>query len=140
MSSFSDYLENGLIEHTLRGVALPVPSGIHVALFTGDPTDAGSGPEVSTAAWPAYARQNAAQGGTISSGWTAAANGVSSNAKVITFAANNGASPVTVTHVALYDSATGGNMLYRQALTASKTLGTGDVLSFAIGALQITLA
>jgi len=140
MSAFSDYAENAIVEHMLRGSAMPVPSTIYIALFTADPTDAGTGPEVTTAAWPAYARQDAAQGGLISTGWTPAANGVTSNAKVVTFPANNGASPVTVTHVGIYSALTGGNLLFKNALTQSKTLQPGDVLSFAIGALQITVA
>ena len=119
---------------------MPVPSGIHLALFTADPTDAGSGAQVSTAAWPAYERQDAAQGAAISTGWTAAANGVTSNAKVVSFPANNGAAPVTVTHVGLFDASSSGNLLYHSPLAQSKTLQPGDVLSFAIGSLQISVA
>lgn len=141
MSKFSNYTEGNIIETTLRGAAFPVPAGVHVALFTADPTDANvTANEVGVGAWPAYARQNAAQGGAISTGWTANSDGVSTNAKVITFAANNGVGNVTVTHIGLYDAATGGNLLYHAPLVASKTLLPGDVISFGIGSLTVTVA
>lgn len=141
MSKFSNYTENNIIETTLRGAAFPVPSGIHLALFTADPTDANiTSNEVNDAIWPAYDRQDMAGGGPIATGWTAAADGVSTNAKVITFPANNGAGNVTVTHIGLYDAAVGGNLLYHAPLVSSKTLLPGDVISFSIGALTVTVA
>lgn len=140
MSKFSDYLEEKIIQTTLRGQAMPVPSNIYIALYTGDPTDAAnSANEVQAAAWPGYARQDAAQGGAIASGWTAPSNGVSSNAKVITFPANNGASQIAISHLAIFDAQTGGNMLYHAPLVVPKTLQVGDVLSFGIGALTVTV-
>lgn len=141
MSKFSNYTEANIIETTLRGAAFPVPSTTHLALFTADPTDANvTANEVGIAAWPAYVRKDAADGGTISSGWTAPADGVSTNAKAITFPANNGAGNVTVTHIGLYDAATGGNLLYHAPLVTSKTLLPGDVISFGVGAITVTIA
>lgn len=141
MSRFSNYSENNIVETTLRGAAFPVPAGVYVGLFTADPTDANvTANEVQTSAWPAYVRRDAADGASIATGWTAAADGVSSNAKVITFAANNGAGAVTVTHIGLYDSATGGNLLYHAPLVSSKTLQVGDVLSFGVGSITVTIA
>lgn len=140
MSKFSDYLEEKIIENTLRGAAMPVPTAVYVALFSADPSDANStANELQVAAWPAYARQDAAAGAAIATGWTAPANGVSSNAKVVTFSANNGASAIAITHMALYDAASGGNMLYHAPLVAAKTLQVGDVLSFGISALTVTI-
>lgn len=141
MSKFSNYTEANIIETTLRGAAFPVPAGVYLALFTADPTDANvTANEVTIGAWPAYVRKDAADGGAISSGWTASADGVSTNAKAITFPANNGVGNVTVTHIGLYDAATGGNLLYHAPLTASKTLLPGDVISFGISALTVTVA
>ena len=139
MSEFSNYTETNILSTTLRGVAFPVPSNVYVALFTTDPTDAVSGSEVSTVAWPSYVRQDCAAGGAIDTGWTAPADGTTSNAKEITFPANNGSGPVTVTHIGLFDASNNGNMLYHTQLTASKTLQISDVLSFAIGAITVTV-
>lgn len=140
MSKFSDYLEEKIIETTLRGAVMPVPASIYVALFTVDPTDANvTTNEIDVGVWPAYVRQDAAAGAAIATGWTPASNGVSSNAKVLTFPANNGAVAITVTHLAIYDSQNGGNMLYHAPLVSPKTLQVGDVLSFGIGALTVTV-
>ena len=139
MSAFSDYLEQGILNHTLRGQALSVPSGIYIALFTTDPTDAKTGTEVADSA---YIRQDAAKGGPIESGWTApAASGdgtMTSNAKLIQFppvADGN----VTVSHWAIFDAQAGGNLLYHAPFTPAKTLEINDVLSIDIGGAQITL-
>jgi hypothetical protein len=141
MSKFSNYSEANIIETTLRGAAFPVPAGIYLALATADITDANiTANEVQAAAWPAYARQDAAAGAGISTGWSAPADGVSTNAKVLTYAANNGAASVTVTHIGIYDAATGGNLLYHAPLVSPKTLLVGDVLSFGISALTVTVA
>ena len=141
MSKFSNYSETNIISTTLRGIAFPVPAGTYLALFTADPTDANvTANEVQVAAWPAYLRQDAAAGAAISTGWSAPADGVSTNAKVMTYAANNGAGSVVVTHIGIYDAASGGNLLYHAPLVSSKTLLVGDVLSFGIAALTVTVA
>lgn len=138
--SFSNYTEANIIETTLRGAAYPVPAAIYVALFTASPTDANiTANEIQVSAFPAYTRKDAAAGAAINTGWTANANGVSTNAKVITFAANNGAGAVTATHFGLYDAATGGNLLIHDALVTNKTLQVGDVVAFSVGALTVSL-
>lgn len=143
MSSFSNYLETNIVQSTLRGVAFPVPSSVYVALFTADPTDANvTANEVTTAgvgAWSDYVRVDAAGGGSVDSGWTVPSNGLSTNAKVVTFPANDGNS-ITITHLGLYTASTGGELLYHAALVAPKTLLTSDVLSFAIGSISVTVA
>jgi len=45
----------------------------------------------------------------------------------------------TVSHVAVWDASTGGNMLAYAALTSSKTIETGDVFRVPTGDLDITL-
>jgi len=47
MASISDYYENKIIDHMLRGQAFTPPSTIYLALYTVAPTDAGGGTEVS---------------------------------------------------------------------------------------------
>ena len=64
---------------------------------------------------------------------------MTSNAKALTFPANNGAGAVTVTHIGVYDASTGGNLLYHSPLTQAKTLQVGDVISFAVGSITVTL-
>ncbi|MBM3616646.1 MAG: hypothetical protein FJX28_14855 [Alphaproteobacteria bacterium] len=45
----------------------------------------------------------------------------------------------TITHVAVFDASTSGNMIAYASLTASKTIDTGDVLRVPAGDLDITL-
>lgn len=137
MAAFSDYLEGGILNHTLRGQTLSTPSTVYIALFTTDPTDAATGSELSDSA---YVRQDAAKGETISNGWTApsvSGDGMAvSNAKVIQFPPIADGS-VTVSHYGLFDAQTGGNLLYHGAFTVAKTLEVNDVLSIDIGGLQV---
>lgn len=133
--TFSDFLENKLLDHAFRNTAYTPASALYLALFTAAPTDAGPGAgEVSTSG-TGYARQSI----TPSTGFSAAASGSIANTGTISFAAAT-ASWGTITHFAIFDSASGAtNMLAWGALTASKTVGSGDTASFAAGQLTITL-
>ena len=134
MSAFSDHLENELINATLRGGTY-AGGGVFVALFTSDPTDTGSGNELSDSG---YQRQRA-HSTVPSDGFTVPANGTSSNARNIIFPPIVD-TQVTVTHWAVFDAQAGGNMLYHAALLNPKTLDPTDVLSFPIGSLTVTLS
>lgn len=139
MSAASNYLESGLLEH-FRGTQLPLPSGFYIALHTADPTDAATGAEVTTVAWPAYARQTV--GTPLSSAFTASADEAGggkqiTNANTINFPANNGASAVVVTHFSVWDASTGGNMWWHAPLAAAKTIDPTDIFSAIPGALRL---
>lgn len=140
MAAFSDYLEQGVLNYTLRGQSLSQPSAIYVALFTANPTDANN--TANELQDSGYARQDAANGGSVASGWaapTASGTGhVCSNANALEFPPIVDGS-VTVTHFGLYDAATGGNLLYHGAFDTARTLQIDDVVSVAIGALSVTL-
>lgn len=126
-NGFSDYLENALLNATLRGVAYTSPTTVYVALFTSDPTDAGTGTEVSGGA---YARQAVTFG--------APSNGTCSNSADVLFPIATAAWG-TITHIAIFDAATGGNMLYSAPLTTSKTIASGDQLKVAAGDVTVSL-
>ena len=124
----SNYLENALINVTLRNTAYTAPTTVYVALFTSDPTDAGSGTELSGSS---YARKSATFG--------APSNGASVTTADITFDQATG-SWGTVTYIGIYDALTTGNLLYQTPLTTSKTIDTGDIFKIASGSLSVTLA
>jgi hypothetical protein len=128
MSAISNYLENALINVTLRATSYTAPTTVYVALFTTDPTDAGSGTECSGTA---YARQSAT--------FAAPSNGASSTNADVQFP-QAGNSWGTITHFGIYDALTTGNLLYHGALTTSKVIDTGDVFKIASGSLTVTLA
>lgn len=124
----SNYLENALINATLRNTAFTSPTTVYLALYTTDPTDADTGTEVSG---NAYARQSITFG--------APSNGVSTNTAAIEFPQATG-SWGTVAYVGIRDASTAGNLLYHTPLDASKTIATGDVFRVAVGSLSVTLA
>lgn len=128
MTAMSNYLENALINATLRNTSYTSPSTVYVALFTSDPTDAGSGTECSGGA---YVRQSATFG--------APSDGASSISADVEFPQATG-SWGTITHFGIFDASSSGNLLYHGALTASKTIATGDVLKITSSNLTVTLA
>ena len=130
MAEMSNYLENALINATLRNTSYTSPTTVYVALYTTDPTDADTGTEVSTSG-TAYARTAVTFG--------APSNGVSTNSADVTFPTATG-SFGTVTHVGLRDASTAGNLLYHSPLDDSKTVGIGDVFKITTGNLSVTLA
>jgi len=128
MAEMSNYLENALINATLRNTSYTSPSVVYLGLYTSDPTDADTGTEVSGGS---YARQAITFG--------APSNGVTTNTAAIEFpqaTANWG----TVGWIGIEDALTGGNLLYHSPLDASKTIQTGDIFKIAIGSLSVTLA
>jgi len=130
MSEMSNYLENALINVTLRATAYTAPTTVYVALYTTDPTDADTGTEVSTSG-TGYARTAVTFG--------APSNGVSTNSATVTFPTATAAFG-TVTHIGLRDASTAGNLLYHTPLDTSKTIDSGDIFSITTGNLSVTLA
>ena len=128
MSEFSNYLENALINAVLRNTTYTSPATVYVSLWTTDPTDAGSGNEVSGGS---YARTSVTFG--------APSNGVTSNNADVSFPQAT-ASWGTVGWIGLNDASTGGNLLFHTPLDTSKTIDSGDIFKIAAGSLTVTLA
>lgn len=138
MSAASDYTENNVINALLRGTAFPLPSKTYLSLHTANPGETG-GNEVATSVWPSYVRKDAEVGGAIGSGWAPPNNGTTTNAKQVLYPSMNGTSAVTITHFAIYDAPTGGNMLCYAALNTPRTLQPGDVFVFDVGSLTVQM-
>jgi hypothetical protein len=128
MAAMSNYLENALINATLRATTFTSPTTVYVGLYTSDPTDANTGTEVSGGS---YARKAMTFG--------APSNGASTNSSAVEFDQATG-SWGTVTHFGILDASTSGNLLYHGALTSSKVIESGDVFKFASAAVSVTLA
>jgi hypothetical protein len=124
-------LQQELLDHFLKTGAYTQPTNIYVALFTAAPSDTGGGTEVSGGS---YAR-------VICNGWdpaTAASPSLAHNTAAINFATPS-AGWGLVTHFALFDSNGGTNLLGWGALGTQKTINSGDTVSFAAGALDVTM-
>lgn len=136
MSAASNYTENNVINALLRGVAFPLPTKTYLSLHTANPGESG-GSEVSTTNWPSYVRKDAANGEAIDTGWNEPVDGVTTNLQQVLYPSHNGASAITITHWAVYDAPTGGNMLNYAALNTPRTLQPGDVFVFDAGSLTV---
>lgn len=127
MAAISNYLENKLINHTLRNVAYTPPATVYLALFLSDPTDANTGTEVTGAG---YLRRPVT--------FTVPVDGTTSNTADIEF-------PVaesdwgTITHLGIMEQHLAGNLLYHGAFKVSKIIQTGDQFIVRAGDLDISL-
>ncbi|MGH6624413.1 MAG: phage tail fiber protein [Burkholderiaceae bacterium] len=140
--AFTDYTENKIIDWLLRAQSFAAPATTYVSLHTATCTDAGGGTEASGGN---YSRQAVTSSlanwaGTQSAGSTSASSGtggVTSNNNAISWGTVTWSG--TVTHWAIWDAATSGNMLFCAALTSSQTVSSGNTVQFAAAALTITL-
>lgn len=118
---------NRLLDASLGTASYTAPTGaMKLALATSTGTNSAAGTEVSGGS---YARQTIA--------FSSASSGSAANSGTITFTAMPSA---TVTGVDIYDSNGTPRRAWVGALSASKTVGSGDSLSFAASAITITLA
>ena len=130
MGSFGDYAENKILDHITGKTSFTKPTA-YIALSTADPTDDGSG--IAEPSGNGYARVT-----TSGSDWDAASSGATANAAIISFPTATG-SWGTITHFAIFDASTSGNMLAHGELDTPTAISTNQIARFAIGAFDITL-
>jgi len=128
MAEISNYLENALINGTLRGTSYTAPTTTYLALYTNDPTDADTGTEITGGS---YVRQAIT--------FSAPSNGATSNSSAIEFPQAT-ADWGTITYVGIRDAVTSGNLLYHTPLDSSKTIANGDIFKITSTNLSVTLA
>jgi len=136
--SATDYLRQRVLSHTLAFGAYTAPAAVYVGLCaaTPAPDHATPGSEVSG---NAYARQ--AAGFVMAGGRTDLAE----NGATIEFPAATGHGWGTLGFFELWDAATAGNRLYWGPLVdpadgvtpITRTVGTGDIMRFTAGVLQV---
>jgi hypothetical protein len=131
--SFSDYLENELLDHVFKTGNFTQKTNLYVGLTKTTITDAHTGSTVpGEVSGGAYVR-------TKCNTWDAASSGATENTQPVTFAQatkNWG----TVTYFFIADKTTKGNILCWGNLTTSKAVSSGDTLKFATGDIDVTLA
>jgi hypothetical protein len=128
--SFTDSLENLLLNHFFGKADYTHPAALHVGLSTTTPTDAGG--TFTEPAVGAYARAV-----TAPSDWASSTAGVTTNAAPIIFP-NCTVDWGTVTHFGIFDGA-GATPLATGALSPAKAIVAGDTPDFAVGALKVYL-
>lgn len=127
----SDYTENKAVDHILGTTAWTLPAAVSLALFTTSPNfETGAGGTEATGG--SYARKAIA--------FTASSGGTTSNTAAKVWTVGTDIAAGTYVGYGVYDAATGGNLLFGEAFSASKVLtNAGDTLTFAIGAITYTL-
>jgi len=131
--SFSDYLENKILDHIFKSPtsAYTAPTTMYLALSTTAPGDDGA--DKTEPVSMGYTRK-----AMTAASWGAAAGGVITNSAVVTYDPSTGTWGV-ITHYVLMDASSAGNVLAIGELDAPKLIEEGDILTFAIGSITITL-
>lgn len=129
MGSLSNYAENKWLDHILKTASFTQPTNIYVALSTADPTETGGG--LTEPVGNGYAR-------VVCNSWAVAASRTTSNSIAVNFAAASG-SWGTITHYAIMDAVSGGNMIGYGSLSTPNSVVNGNVVVFAIGEIDVTV-
>ena len=132
----SDYLENEFIKHVFRTGSFTKPTALYFSLFTVAPSDSGGGTEVTGGS---YARVDLPP---LDANWdaTSGTDGKTANSSIITFPAPT-ANWGTVTHGAIFDAISGGNMLAHGSLLSATLIENGDPApTFPAGSVTFTFA
>ena len=131
MSQASDYIENEILDHVLGNGAFTSPATLFVRLYTSATDDTGGGTEVTGGSYAATACTFGAS----------TTNGVVTTSSTVTFPTATGAWG-TVTHLAIWDAATGGNQISHGALdgVGGKTVTTNDTFEISAGQLTQTVS
>lgn len=134
MSDFTDYSEIEIRDWMSQGTNVDAaPGNIYVALHTSDPGDSPSGStEVGAGD---YSRVSTTAG----TDWDTTLNPTGfDNTNTISFGQAT-SDWGTISHVSLWDAATGGNCLAAYALDSSVTINTDDTLEFNAGQLSFEI-
>lgn len=132
----SDFLENEILDHILSAATYTAPVTTYIGLWTATLSDTSTGSTAGEVSGGTYARVALTNNAT---NWPASSAGAKSNGIAIDFGtatANWG----TVTHFAILDAATLGNILYWGDLTVSKVINSGDSAQFPVGDLDVSEA
>ena len=136
MSAASNYLENKVLDHVLTATGYTAPSTRYLALFNNTSGQAAANLEAgiltdeTSTSGTAYVRKPVT--------FAAASGGTSATNATVTFDAAT-ASWGTITHVAVMDQVSGGNVLFWGAVTTSKQIDAGDTFQVTSGNLTISL-
>ena len=132
MGSFSDSLENELLDHVFKTGAYSQPTNLYVALLKSTPDDADTGSTLpGEFSGGDYARMKC-------NTWDAAAAGATENTQPCEFAQAT-ADWGVATHFVICDKTTLGNVIGWGALSVTKNIQSGDTARFATGDLDVTL-
>ena len=123
--SFSNTYETIVLKFAFNADSVTRPTSWYLGLFTSNPGE-GGGTEISGNGYTRKAVTFTVSGDTAT------------NSGAVEFDVATG-SWGTISHVAVFDAASGGAQIAYAALTTAKAIDTGDVLRFPVGDVDITL-
>jgi hypothetical protein len=136
---FTTYTDDNIVNALYGGVALAVPATLYVGLSSTQPTVAGGNitePIIGTNGYTRVAVTN------NTTNFPTTSSDAKSNGTAITFPNSTGAwlSGVALGYFCIYDASSGGNLLAYAALNSPQAVaGSGSTISFAAGAMTITI-
>lgn len=135
-NGISDYAAEAWLDLMFRDQTFTVGQN-WVALCDAAPTDSSTGSTISEPSGNNYGRARVYENGGTTPTWELAASGAMQNNDQIDFATPSG-SWGTISHFAVCDASTNGNMLIWAAVDTPETPLNGDPVYFAAGALDVT--
>jgi hypothetical protein len=129
----SNFLANKLLDLMFRNTSYSKPD-TYVALVTVAVADTDTGSTITEPSGNNYSRKQVNINGGSSPTWDVAASGAVDNTHTITMATPSG-SWGTVVGVAIVSASSTGDLLFYDNAMADQAVGSGDVVSFAAGAL-----
>lgn len=127
--SKTNYLENAILDHVLKGTAMTQPANIYISLHTDNPGESG----VLTYEISGFGYQRK-----LANSWLAASGGIKKNSGAITFDPASSGNWGLISHFGIHDAQSGGNMLYYGQLLVAKNIYDGDALEIPDQSLTIT--
>jgi hypothetical protein len=123
----TNYLENAILNATLRNTSYTSPTTVYSALYSTAPTPSTGGTELSG---NGYSR--------VSSTFSSPSGGITSNSADITFGPATG-NWATVVAFGIVDASSGGNLLYYTSVNG-RNVKSGDSLTYTTGNVVVTLS
>jgi hypothetical protein len=120
----TDYLADKVAQHVLMNVAYTSPATVYLALYSTPTTAAGGGTEVGGGSYARLAISFTDPGDP----------GLVEQDATLTF---NDMPGVTVTHIAIHDHISAGNMLIFGALRSPRTVGAGQPFVLGAGDIRV---
>jgi hypothetical protein len=149
LKALSNYAEKKLLDHLLGVSALTMPATVYLAAFKNNPGPDASGDEVKANGTPGdgYSRKAITFNAAIATdstpphapGGDGNGPGLATNDGDVEFDECTGNNWGEITHIALFDAATSGNMLVYGAVATPQTINVGGTLRLKDGDLKITL-
>ena len=134
MGTLSNYATTELVDHVFKAAYSPAAT-LYLALCTSAPTAASTGTNIVETDYSGYSRKSF----TGSSTFGAAASRKVAQSSILEFAQASGVSTSDISHWAVCDAATNGNMLAFGAYNSSWNVVSGNTPKIASGEIEISI-